>query len=242
MIVIMRVGTMSLARSVLLFLAVVCFCGPNATGQEIVDKTVATVNDGAKTQLITYSDILWQLALQPGTPLSPPRQEDLNQALETLIHQRIFAIEAERLPRAAPSEKEIASEIGKTLAFFSSPAEFADRLKRVGFDSVRDPAFERLIAQRLAIDKYIDFRFASFVVITADDETKYYRDVFAPEFRRRSPGLLLPPFEDKRGEIRDILTRQKIGAAIEKFLDEAKRRMNIEILMEIATSDVAVKP
>ncbi len=214
-----------------------------ANGQEVVDKTVATVSDGSRTQLITYSDILWQVALQPGVPLTPPRPEDLNQALETLINQRIFALEAERLPRSAPTEKEIAAEIGKTLSYFSSPAEFADRLKRVGFDSVKDEAFERLIAQRLAIDKYIDFRFASFVVVTADEETRYYRDVFVPDFRRRSPGLLMPTLEDRRASIRDILLQQKIGLAIEKFLDEAKRRMNIEILIEIAPkSDAATKP
>ena len=34
-----------------------------AVSQEIVDKTVAVVSDGNRTELITYSDLLWQLAL-----------------------------------------------------------------------------------------------------------------------------------------------------------------------------------
>ena len=33
---------------------------------------VATVNAGVKTDLITYSDLLWQLALQPNTLLDNP--------------------------------------------------------------------------------------------------------------------------------------------------------------------------
>jgi len=37
--------------------------------QQVVDKMVATVNAGVKTDLITYSDLLWQLSLQPGTVL-----------------------------------------------------------------------------------------------------------------------------------------------------------------------------
>ena len=45
----------------------------SASGQEIVDKTVAVVSDSSRTELITYSDLVWQLALQPGTPLDPPR-------------------------------------------------------------------------------------------------------------------------------------------------------------------------
>ena len=203
------------------------------SGQEIVDKTVAVVGSGARSQLITYSDLVWQLALQPGVQLDQPRSEDLNQALQTLINQRLFAIEAERLPRAAPNEKEIADKITETLGFFPSPAAFETRLKQVGFESVKDEAFERLIAQRLAIEKYIDFRFASFVVITADEETKYYRDAFVPDFRRRFPGLLMPTLDEKREAIAAILTEDRVAARIESFLDEAKRRVEIDILIEV---------
>jgi hypothetical protein len=211
----------------------VVFSAMSASSQEIVDKTVAVVSDGTRSELITYSDLVWQLALQPGTPLDPPRSDDLNQALQLLINQRLFALEAERLPRTTPTDKEIAEKINETLAFFSSPSVFESRLKRVGFDSIKDFGFERVIAQRVAIEKYIDFRFGAFVVVTADEETKYYRDVFVPDFRSRSPGILMPRLEEKRAEIHQILTRQKVAAAIERFLDEAKRRATIEVLIDV---------
>ena len=204
-----------------------------AGGQETVDKTVAVVSDGARAELITYSDILWQLALQPGTPLDPPRSEDLNQALQLLINQRVFALEAQRLPRAAPTEEAIAAKISETLGFFASPAVFEARLKQVGFESIKDEAFERIVAQRVAIEKYVDFRFGSFVVVTPDEETKHYRDSFVPEFRRRSPGLLTPTLDESRPEIRQVLVRQRVAAAIERFLDDAKRRVQIEVLIEV---------
>ena len=201
--------------------------------QEIVDKTVATVNDGVRTELITYSDLKWQLALQPDVPLDPPRSEDLNRALQTLIDQRLFALEAERFPRPAPTDGEISKAIGKTLTYFPSIATFESRLKLVGFDSVKDDNFEHIIAQRLAIESYIDFRFRSFVVVTPDEITRYYRDVFVPEFTRRNSGRALPTFEEKRDEIRTILVEDRVGARIESFLDEAKRRVEIEILIEV---------
>src|SRR5687767_10650339 len=103
--------------------------------QEVVDKTVAVVSDASRSELITYSDLLWQLALQPGIPLENPRSEDLNQALQTLINQRLFALEAARLPRNPPATSEIASKITQILGFFPSPAVFESRLKQVGFDS-----------------------------------------------------------------------------------------------------------
>lgn len=217
---------------VVLPLIFVLFVQLGVHSQEVVDKTVATVSDGSKTQLITYSDLIWQLALQPGVPLDPPRSVDLNQSLETVINQRIFALEAERLPYA-PSEKEISNKIIETLAHFPSPAVFEARLKQVGFDSIKDSAFESLMAQRLRIDKYVSFRFGSFVVVTPEEEAKYYRDTYLPDFRRRSPGVVVPSLEEKRREIRSILETQKIAASIERFLDEAKRRVHIEILIEV---------
>ena len=203
------------------------------SAQQVVDKTVATVSSGSRTELITYSDIVWQLALQPNIPIDPPRAEDLDGALQTLIDQRLFAIEAERLPRPAPTEGEITAEIGRLISFFPSAAAFEARLKQVGFDSVQDPAFERLVSKRLAIEKYIDFRFRSFVIVSADEETRYYRDVFVPDFRRRFPGLLMPTLDEKRREIKSILERGKVSSAIDRFLEAAKRRVAVEILSEV---------
>src|SRR5687768_2974530 len=143
--------------------------------QQMVDKTVATVADGVRTELITYSDLKWQLALQPNVQLSPPTSEDLNRALRLLIDQRLFALEAERIPREPTTKAEINAKISEILSFFPTPAEFERRLNIVGFKSVSDPNFELLIAKRVAIDKYLTFRFRSFIVITAEDEAQYYR-------------------------------------------------------------------
>ena len=74
-----------------------------ASAQEVVDKTVAVVSNGSRSQLITYSDIMWRMAMEPDTPLEKPRSEDLNRALKALIDQSIFALEAERVPRPAPT-------------------------------------------------------------------------------------------------------------------------------------------
>lgn len=205
----------------------------NAPGQTLVDKTVATVSDGLRTELITLSDLRWQLALQPNVSLSPPASADLNRALNLLIDQRLFALEAERLPRNPPTEKEISDKIAEILTYFPTTAEFESRLRAVGFRSIKDDNFERIIAQRVSIDKYLDFRFRSFIIVTSEDEANYYRDFFVPDFRRRFPDLLMPTLDEKRREINKILTEDRIAAAIEAFLDDAKRRAEIVILSEV---------
>lgn len=212
----------------------------NIPAQETVDKTVATISDGVRTELITYSDLLWQLALQPRAQLQPPTSDELNRTLQLLINQRLFALEAQRLPRTRQTEAEIKQEeaeirqeIDRILKLFPSPAEFEQRLRTVGFESVSDDNFQRMIRQRIAIEKYLDFRFRSFVVITPEDELKYYREVFTPEFRRQNPGLLLPSIDEVRPRLNAALTENKVEQEIEKFLDDAKRRAEVVVLFEV---------
>lgn len=208
------------------FAAVVC-----VPAQKIIDKTVATVDDRAgRPELITYSDLLWTLALQPRVQIDPPNSEDLNRALEIVINQRLIAIEAKRLPGAPPTEAQINKEINRVLESFPSTSEFEKRLRKVGFESVKDDNFQRMMEERVKIEQYLDFRFRSFVVITRDEAKKYYDEVFAPDFRRRYPGLLMPPFDDKELEINEILTEEKVAENIEQFLDDARQRAEIVIL------------
>jgi len=208
-------------------------CGSVLSAQQVVDKTVATVSDGSRTELITLSDLRWQLALQPGVQINPPSSEDLNRALRLLIDQRLFALEAERLPREPATKAEINAKINEIVSYFPTPVEFERRLNLVGFKSVSDPNFEQIIAQRIAIDKYLSFRFRSFIVITAEDETRYYQDVYLPEFRRRNAGVIVPTLPSRRTEIVETLTEERVAEQIEAFLDEAKRRIEIVILSPV---------
>jgi hypothetical protein len=226
-------GSKTCMRVVTALFIVLTIFGLSAFPQKIVDKTVATVSDGFRTELITLSDLRWQLALQPGTNLSPARSEDLNTALQRLIDQRIFALEAKRLPRNPPADKEVADEIKLIISRFSTPREFEARLREVGFSSVSDENFQRIISDRIAIEKYLAFRFRSFIVVTPKDEETYYRDVFTPEFRRRYPDLLMPPLEERRAEIRGILVEQRVEADMQTFLDNAKQRITVVIISPV---------
>jgi hypothetical protein len=207
---------------------------PSVKSQEVVDRIIATVSDRSlQPQIITYSDLVWHLALDPEAAIDPPVSEDLNRALQNLINLRLFALEAQRLPSAEPTDEEISGEIQRILASFSSPLQFEKRLRDVGFKSVMDDNFLRMMKSRVAIEKYVDFRFRSFVIVTPEEELKYYREVFTPDFRKRNPGLLLPQFDEVRLRIYQIITEDKIEEDIERFLDEAKSRAEIVVLAEV---------
>jgi len=204
-----------------------------SSAQVVVDRTIATVSDGVKTELITRSDLLWQLALQPGVPLDPVSNDDLKRALQLQIDQRIFLLEAQRLPRTSPSEKEVSDRIAELLKYFPSSTDFERRLRSVGFESIKDDNFEALIAQRIAVEKYLDFRFRSFVVITGEDEVKYYREEWVPEFKRKNPSAIVPAINEVRDQLISEITEVRVSRNMDTFLDEAKRRVTITILFDI---------
>lgn len=204
-----------------------------SNGQNVVDRTIATVSDGVKTELITRSDLLWQLALQPGVPLDPVSNDDLKRALQLQIDQRIFLLEAQRLPRTSPSEREVSDRIAELLKYFPSSTDFERRLRSVGFESIKDDNFEALIAQRIAVEKYLDFRFRSFVVITGEDEVKYYREEWVPEFKRKNPSAIVPVINEIRDQLISEITEVRVSRNMDTFLDEAKRRVTITILFDI---------
>lgn len=214
------------------FLLVICLLYGSAAvrAQRVIDKMVATVNAGVKTDLITYSDLLWQLALQPNTPLDNPRPSDLNDALRLLIDQRLILQEAEKLPTIAPTAKEVSDARDELARYFSSSGEFQQRLLKVGLTSEK---LDEILEERLRMEKYLSFRFQNFVVITQDEIADYYNSVYVQRVRARFPGRIVPTLEQARSEIETLLTEAKIESDTDAFLDTARDRAEIVILSPV---------
>ena len=208
---------------------VLTFCSIGAA-QQVVDRMVATVNAGVRTELITYSDLLWQLALQPNTQLDNPSSEQLNRALRLLIDQRLILQEAEKIPTIVPTPAEIGNARTELSRHFASEPAFRERLQRVGLTSEK---LDEILEQRLKMEKYLDFRFRNFVVISQKEIADYYRDVYVPRFQTRNPGRIVPTQEQAREEIENTLKEAKIESDTDAFLDSARERAEIVMLSPV---------
>src|SRR5687768_6007391 len=215
---------------VLLVLFVLALAPGSSSAQRIVDKMVATVNAGVRTDLITYSDLMWQLALQPNTPLDNPTSQDLNRALRLLIDQRLILQEAEKIPTIVPTANELTAARDELARNFASPLEFQQRLQRVGLTSEK---LEEIIEQRLKMEKYLDFRFRNFVVISQKEIADYHRDVYVPRFKARTPGRIVPTQDEARAEIEKTLMEAKIESDTDAFLDTLRQRAEIVTLSPV---------
>jgi hypothetical protein len=203
--------------------------GPCA-GQQVVDKMVATVNAGVRTDLITYSDLMWQLALQPQSVLDNPSSDDLNRAMRLLIDQRLILQEAEKIPTIVPTQKEVSDARDELARNFTSPLEFQQRLQRVGLTSEK---LNEIVEARLKMEKYLDFRFRNFVVISQKEIADYYREVYTPRMQARFPGRIVAPLEQVREEIEKTLVEAKIESDTDAFLDAARERAEIVVLSPV---------
>jgi hypothetical protein len=208
---------------------------PAPGGGEVVDRMVAVVNG---SELITYSDLLWQLALQPDAPLDSPRREDLRRVLDLLIDQRLVVDEAEKLPHVHATDKEIDDALTELIKRFPSLEEFHRRLDRVGLTAEQ---LREIIHERLDMEKYLDFRFRSFTVVTPQEVEAYYRDVYVPRRRRQSPGQIVPELKTVYNEIQAELIETKIESDTDDFLEEARNAAQITILDD-SLGDSVQKP
>ena len=196
----------------------------HARAQEVVDRMVATING---RELITYTDLLWQLALQPDTPLENPRPQDLQRALDLLVDQRLIAQEAGRLPAIEAKEADVRARIGELVKRFPSQEAFRQRTARVGLTA--EQLYE-IVRQRVEIERYLDFRFRSFVVVTQKEIEDYYRDTFVPRWRRQQPGRIVPTPAESARIVEAELREAKIESDTDAFLEEARARAEIVFL------------
>ena len=207
------------------------FC-PAASAQIVSDKTVATVTNGARVNpdLITYSDLVWQLALEPGVFDPHPGSPELNRALKTLEDQLLILQEARKLPLAQTPEaqKEFEDSVKQKrdeLAQAVGPRALEERMGRVGLTSEQ---LNAILRDRVTIERYLDFRFRAFVLVSAREIADRYEKIYGPQ---RNSGKLVPTQDQARDTIERQLTEEKIAEQIDKFIDDLHDQPETEIVV-----------
>ena len=200
--------------------------------QQTVDQILTLVND----DLITRIDLLWSIAMDPQapSPIGPVGSDLLNRKLDVMIDERLIAQEATRVPTAEITEDEIAKKRTELIKSFPSEAQFRERVGSVGLTPQK---IDELLRQRILIDRFVEFRFRSFVLITDQDIQRYFDEVLAPGIRKSG---LVPPSLDEvqkdgksvREGIRSILKQRKINDEVERWLSQARQRADIVQLAE----------
>lgn len=196
-----------------------------AQSRRVVDEILAVVNGSP----ITRSDLVWSLSLDARGP-SPSEHlssDVLKRKLEVLIDERLIFQEAASLPTSEITDEEINRKRGDLIRQFGSENSFRQRVEAAGLTAER---VEELLKQRIAIERFIDFRFRSFVFISEQELTRYYEEELVP--RVKASGRVPPPMTEVRDQIQAILREEKVNQEIDRWLAEARQRADVVPLVE----------
>jgi len=209
----------------------IVFGEPRARAQQTVDQILTLVND----DVITRMDLLWSIAMDPQapSPVGPVGSDLLSRKLDVMIDERLITQEATRVPSPEITRDEIDKKKAELIKSFQSEVQFRERVGSVGLTPQK---IDELIRQRIMIDRFVEFRFRSFVLITEQDIKRFYDEVLAPAIRNRGA---VPPALDAiqdgrsvRDGISATLKQRKINDEVERWLSQARQRADIVQLAE----------
>jgi tRNA isopentenyl-2-thiomethyl-A-37 hydroxylase MiaE len=151
-----------------------------------------------------------------------------------MIDQKLIAQEAGRVPAADLTQGEIDQRRTALIRQFPSEAAFRERVESVGLTPQR---IDDLIREMILIERFAEFRFRSFVLVTEQDVQTYYNDKLAAEMRNKGQ---VPPSLDQviegatvREQINAILKQEKINQEIDRWMNAARQRADIVLLVEL---------
>ena len=198
-----------------------------ARAQQTIEQILTLVNNDPITRL----ELLWSIAMDAGAPnpAGPISSDLLARKLDVMIDEKLISQEAARIPSAEITRDEIVKKRTELIKSFPSEAQFRERVGSVGLTPQK---LEEILRQRILIDRFVDFRFRSFVLVTEQETKRYYDEVLVPKVRAGGqvpPGLDAPKI---RENIEMILKQEKIDAEINRFLATARQRADVVQLAE----------
>ncbi len=206
------------ASSILLLLAGSALTGsPALPAQQVVDRIVARVED----DIITLSEVR---ELGRYQELVQGHADGDDRLLALLLQQWIVNTEATAARFPQPSEAEVSRELERLEKQFASPDPYRERLRRLGLSAT---AVRRQAERQLYLSRYLDYKFRPAAQVDAAAIEKYYRDELVPSLAAR--GQAAPTLETVQEQIRELLIQRDINQRAERWLEETRSRLKIEI-------------
>ena len=197
--------------------------GGRATGQEVVDRIAARVEN----DVILESEVRQLRSYQQ---LVDGKSENDEQILDRLIDQWVVRTEAETARFPLPSDADVQRSMDRLKKSFASPAEYETRKQESG---LTDSALRAISAAQLYLSNYLDSRFRPSVQIDAKAVEDYYQNGVV--VRAKARGQEPPSLEASREFIQEFLVQQSINEQADLWLKESRSRLHVEKLLHAET-------
>jgi len=190
---------------------------PVLSAQRVVDRIVARIED----DIITLSEVRelgrFQQLIEGHSEAGP-------KLLEKLIEQWIVASEAEASRFPHPATKDVSQELARLEQQSGGPNAFRARLGELGLTQAEA---RRQLGRQVWLTRYLDYKFRPAAQIDDAQIERYYRDELAPHLT--AGGQTVPPLDDVREQIRELLVQRDISQRADRWLEETRPRLHIEL-------------
>lgn len=195
-----------------------------AQDELLLDRVVAVVDEDP----ILLSDL--ERAISLGLVERRATESDgafRRRALDELVAQRLRRHELDRFGFESLPVEQIERQLASVRARFASDAELDAELARLGLD--RD-GLRQLLAAQLATLVFVEERLGPRIFVGSEEIRRYYDDTLLPELARA--GAPVPPIEQVREQIRDVLTAAKMNEEIGRWTEELRREADVIDLLD----------
>jgi hypothetical protein len=191
---------------------------PIASAQQVADRIVARVEG----DILLQSDLRELAAYQQ---LLGGQAEPESKRLDELIDQWIIEHEALAAQFGQPSSEDIDSALVEAEKSLGGQQAFLVKMKTQGLSLA---AVRRILGREIFFSRYLDYKFRHAAQVDAAAEEKYYKEEFTQQMTAR--GQTIPPVDNVRDQIHELLVQKEITARAEQWLAESRARLKVEIV------------
>jgi len=191
---------------------------PGETDAIVVDGIVERIED----DIITESEVRELEAFQKLVTGNAMSRDDV---IRELTDQWIIRNEASVNRFRQPSQEAQDHAFQTFSQRFSSPEEMHARMAEAG---LTEEALKRLLNEQLHLSSFLEVKFRPVAQVTEDQIDAYYSGEFTADLKKRDQPV--PPRADVEDQIRELLTERTVTERSERWLDDTRTRLHIELL------------
>jgi len=198
---------------------------PARAGQ-VIDRIVATVNGRIILQS-DWDEALSYEALLSGRALSFFTDEDRRAVLDRLIDQELLAEQMKSSFFKHASEEDAAAEIAEARKLHPEAATAEGWQALLARYGISEKALTDHVEQQIDLMRLVDAHLRPAVQIDSKSIEAYYRDKFVPQLRQNGSGDV--PLADVSGQIREILTQEKVSELMASWLQSLRAESKVSL-------------
>jgi len=147
--------------------------------------------------------------------------------LDEIIAERLRFHEMDRFGFEQVPVEDVDAHVAEIRARFKDEAAFQKALRDQKM-TVKD--LRQLVARQLMVLTYVDEQLGPRVFVSLDDINNYYRTVLTPDLQKK--GQPVPPLEEVRDQIRNVLRERRLNEAIGKWTEDLRREADVQVFFD----------